>query len=53
MKIRLEATDHNAEIEVSHDDLDIHDVWDELIRPALIAFGFAVKTVDSLVNEET
>ena len=53
MKIRLEAKKHNAEIEVAHDDLNVYDVWQSLIRPALIAFGFTVETVDSLVDDET
>ena len=51
MKIRLEAEGHNAEIEVLCDDLDINDVWQDLIRPALLAFGYQEKTVDSLTNE--
>ena len=52
MKIRLEAEGHNAEIEVLCDDLDINDVWQDLIRPALLAFGYQEKTVDGLVNED-
>ena len=52
MKIRLEAEGHNAEIEVLCDDLDINDVWQDLIRPVLLAFGYQEETVDSLVKEE-
>lgn len=57
MKIKIESTtkdahSHSAEIETTADDLDIHEVWDELIRPLLIAYGYSQKGVDSLVAEE-
>ena len=32
------------------DELDIHEVWWELVRPALIAYGYSEATVDGLVK---
>ena len=58
MKITLEPTKKEGEfvspcviIETIHDDLSIWDIWDQLIRPALIGYGFQPDTVDQLVNK--
>lgn len=54
MKIRLETTNsepeysHSVEIEVPNDHLDIHELWDEVIVPALLGFGFAQTSIDDI-----
>lgn len=40
-------TNSKVIIESQYDDLDIYDVWD-LIRGALIAYGFSESTVDKI-----
>lgn len=56
MKITLESTTrtpHNsATISIANDELNIEEVWDDLIRPALIGYGFAKETVDSLRDKD-
>lgn len=55
MKITLEQTNnkkHSATIETESDDLDIWEVWEELIRPLLLAFEYQPDSVDGLVNKE-
>jgi hypothetical protein len=51
MKITFEATGQNirrVEITVGGDDLIITEVWEDLIRPALLAYGYHPTSVDSL-----
>jgi len=50
MKITLEVTEKRVEIKTDADDYDIQELWNHLIRPALIAWGYAEETVDSLVG---
>ena len=56
MKIILQTTDsdpkysHSAEVRVNYDDLNIHEVWEDLIIPTLLAFGFARESIDK-INE--
>jgi len=56
MKITLESTVYDektkATIEVDYDDIHINDVWEKLIKPVLIAYGFHPDTVNSLVSTE-
>lgn len=59
MRIILEHTDvqsgestRKAIIEVGHDDLSLPEMWEELIRPALIAMTFSPECVDSLFEKE-
>lgn len=52
MKITLEGTDEQptvASVSVPHDDLTITQVWDGLIKPVLLAYGFSNETVDDLM----
>jgi NAD(P)H-hydrate repair Nnr-like enzyme with NAD(P)H-hydrate epimerase domain len=52
MKIRLETTNsdpeysHAVEITVQQDNLTIHDLWQDVIVPALLGFGFQQSTID-------
>jgi len=54
MKIRLETThsdpqwSHAVEITVRRDDLDIHEVWEELIVTALLGYGFLQSSIDTI-----
>jgi NAD(P)H-hydrate repair Nnr-like enzyme with NAD(P)H-hydrate epimerase domain len=54
MKIRLETThsepkySHAVEITVQQDDLNIHDLWQDVIVPALLGFGFQQETIDQI-----
>lgn len=54
MKIILQTTasdpkyTHSAEVQVGRDDLDIHEVWEDLIVPALLAYGFAKASIDKI-----
>jgi len=54
MKIRLETTHldpqwyHSVEITVPRDDLDIHEVWEDLIVPALLGYGFLQSSIDTI-----
>jgi hypothetical protein len=54
MKLRLETTNsvplysHCVEITVHNDDLNIHQVWEDVIVPALLVFGFDELTIDEL-----
>ena len=54
MKIRIETThsepkySHTAEVQVNYEDLNIHEVWQDLIVPALIAFGFHQTSIDEI-----
>lgn len=54
MKIRLETTNwdpkysHAVEITVDSDHLIIHQVWEDLIVPALLGFGFQQETIDQI-----
>jgi hypothetical protein len=56
MRIILQTTDskpkyaHSAEVRVGYDDLSIHEVWEDLIVPALLAYGFARESIDK-INE--
>ena len=51
MKIRLETTNsdpkysHAVEITVENDNLIIHEVWEDVIVPALLGFGFQQETI--------
>ena len=54
MKIRIETTNsdpqytHSIEIAVDHDDLNIHQVWEDIIVPALLGFGFQQSSIDEI-----
>jgi NAD(P)H-hydrate repair Nnr-like enzyme with NAD(P)H-hydrate epimerase domain len=54
MKIRLETThsepkySHAVEITVQQDDLNIHDLWQDVIVPALLGFGFQQENIDQI-----
>lgn len=54
MKITLETTQsepkysHSVQITTNGDDLNIHHVWDDLIVPALLGFGFGQSSIDEL-----
>jgi len=54
MKIKLETThsepkySNSVEVSVNHDDLNIYEIWDEIIVPALLAFGFGESTIEKL-----
>ena len=56
MKIILQTTDSQpkysraAEVRVGYDDLNIHEVWEDLIVPALLAYGFTRESIDK-INE--
>jgi hypothetical protein len=54
MKIILEQPSYARQviIEVGSDDLGIAEVWEDLIKPALLALGYHYKTVESLVGED-
>jgi len=59
MKITLESTKQlksdgtRVQIEVSNDYLTIVDMWDSLIKPMLVAYGFSEKLVDELVSPDS
>lgn len=54
MKIILQTTDsqskfaRSAEVQVGYDDLNIHEVWEELIVPALLGYGFCQTVIDKI-----
>jgi hypothetical protein len=54
MKIRLETTNsepqysHAVEITVQQDDLNIHQLWEDVIVPALLGYGFQQVTIDQI-----
>lgn len=54
MKIKLETTNsepeysHAVEIQVPADDLNIHQVWEDIIVPALLGFGFQQSSIDQV-----
>ena len=54
MKLRLETTNseplysHAVEITVHNDDLDIHRLWEDVIVPALLGYGFDELTIDEI-----
>lgn len=54
MKIRLETThsdpkySHSVEITVDHDNHNILEVWEELIVPALLGYGFQQSSIDQV-----
>ena len=54
MKIRLETTNsepqysHAVEIAVHHDNLNIHQLWEDIIVPALLGFGFQQSSIDEI-----
>lgn len=58
MKITLEPTGTNTSghpivsIDSPGNDKDITQVFDDLVRPLLIAWGFAQQTVDEILNPE-
>jgi len=55
VKIRLEPTDvedyPTIEISIPTDDCTINVMWDDVIRPLLLAWGFSAETVDGLIDE--
>ena len=55
MKITLESTVYKEHrkviIESERDDLDIYEVWDDLIRPTLLAYGYGEKVIDSILQK--
>lgn len=58
MRIILESTNSEpkysvkATIELQNDDLHIWEVIDDLVRPILIAYGFAEECVDKALSGE-
>lgn len=54
MKIRLETTNsdpeytHSVEITVQEDDLNIHQLWEDIIVPALLGYGFQQSSIDEV-----
>lgn len=54
MKIRLETTNsdpkysHSVEITMQQDELNIHQVWEDIIVPALLGFGFSQTSIDEI-----
>ena len=54
MKIRLETThsepkySHAVEITVHVDNHNIHELWEDVIVPALLGFGFQQSTIDEI-----
>jgi hypothetical protein len=54
MKLTLEQPSYarSVTIEVGSDDLAIGEVWEDLIKPALLAMSYHPKCVDELVGED-
>ena len=54
MKLTLEQPSYarSVTIEVGSDDLTISEVWEDLIKPALLALGYHPKNVDELVGKD-
>ena len=57
MKITIEPTDMvynypTVSVSTPSDDLTIDHLWFEVLRPALLAWGFVEQTVDGLVGGE-
>jgi hypothetical protein len=54
MKIRLETThsepkySHAVEITVHEDSHNIHELWEDVIVPALLGFGFLQENIDQI-----
>jgi hypothetical protein len=54
MKIRLETThsdpkySHAVEIAVGSDDLNIHELWQDVLVPALLGYGFQQTSIDEI-----
>jgi hypothetical protein len=54
MKIRLETThsdpkySHAVEIAVGNDDLNIHELWQDVIVPALLGYGYQQSTIEEI-----
>jgi hypothetical protein len=54
MKIRLETThsdpkdSHAVEIAVGNDYLNIHELWQNVIVPALLGYGYQQSTIDQI-----
>jgi hypothetical protein len=54
MKIRLETThtepkySHAVEIAVGYDDLNIHELWQDVLVPALLGYGFQQTSIDEI-----
>jgi len=54
MKILLETTNsepqysHSVQITVQQDDLNIHQLWEDVIVPALLGYGFQQVTIDQI-----
>ena len=54
MKIRLETThsepkySHAVEIAVGNDDLNIHELWQDVIVPALLGYGYQQETINEI-----
>lgn len=58
MKITLEPTDsenfgtyNKVVISVENDDLDIRELWDSLIEPAILASTYQPESIESLILE--
>ena len=54
MKLTLEQPSYARQvtIEVGSDDLTIDEVWEDLIKPALLALSYHPNTVDGLVGDQ-
>lgn len=52
MKITLENYDSKASVEVKREDLNVGEVFEELIVPVLLAVGFDKKIIDECLGGE-
>ena len=48
MRIILKTKENTVCIETESDDLDIFDVWQELIKPALLGMGYQPGSIEDL-----
>jgi len=54
MKILLETTNsepqysHSVQITVQQDDLNIHQLWEDVIVPALLGYGFQQASINQI-----
>ena len=47
-KIELIMRDTTVSVEIDKDDMDINEVWDDLVRPVLLGAGYSDQTVEKL-----
>ena len=53
-KTTASITIHGKKITIEHerDDLDIYEIWEEIIKPLLLATGYTETTVNRIYNEQ-